>query len=184
MAMGITYSMQWDGKSAGLYAGFIGLIGLLNELLRLNYKSINSLYLKLVKPFAREEEINKVSGLTYYAFGVAITFYFFSWEIANLAIWYLIFGDPIGALFGKMFGKRKINEDKSWIGCLSFYITCLIVTIFYLNITSSSLIQSLIFIITAPLIGAVSEFIVIKDDNLSIPILSASGLTLLELGLL
>ena len=182
--MGITYIMQWDGKSAGLYAGLIGLVGLLNELLRLNNKNINALYLKLVKPFARKEEINKFSGLTYYAFGVAVTFYFFSWDLANLAIWYLIFGDPIGALFGKIFGKRKITENKSWVGCLSFYITCLIVTIIYLNLTESSRQQNIVFIFTAPLIGAVSEFLVIKDDNLSIPIISASGLTLLELGLL
>jgi dolichol kinase len=171
--------MNWDGKTAGSYAAIIGTVGLINEVIRLNFQRANAFYLNLVKNFARIEESNKFSGLTYYAFGVAISFYFFSWEIANLSIWYLIFADPISAFMGNKFGKKMISKNKSYLGCGSFYLVCFIINLVYLNLSDSDLKTNLIFLILSPLVGAISEFIVIKDDNLSIPLISAIGLTIL-----
>ena len=85
----------------------------------------------------------------------------------------------MSAFMGKKYGKTMITKNKSYIGCISFYLVCLTVNLVYLNIVNSDFLNNMFFLLISPLVGAISEFIVIKDDNLSIPIISAIGLTIL-----
>ncbi len=181
MAMGVTYYFSFTGKQAAFVAGGIGILGLLNELLRFKFSKMNQIFLFIVKPFARQEETHSFSGLTYYCFGVALCFYFYPWPIANLAIYYLIFADPIASLCGQIWGQKKIIKNKSIIGSLAFATICFFINIIYLNINDSPLLNNFLFLILSPLVGAISEFLVIKDDNLSIPLISGLGLYLLSL---
>ena len=175
----ITYKMGWNGKEAGLIAGAIGLTGLILELPRFYFPKINQIFLQLTKHIAREEEKNKLSGLTYYCLGVALSFYFFDWHLANLAIFYLIFADPIGSLIGQRFGKKKFIKNKSYAGCLGFFGVCLLINLIYGNYFGVDYILEWRFLFIAAIIGMLSEILVILDDNFSIPVLSSVTLQLI-----
>lgn len=173
-ALLITFYMQWNSIEASLYAGLIGLIGLILETLRLKNDRLNSLFLVLVKDLAREEEKTKYSGLLYYSFGVSITFYFIPWHFAICGILSLIFIDPLAAFFGKLYGKKKISKNKSLVGTLTCFFTGIIIIYVYALSTQSFEI-SILYLLLCGFIAALSEMIVIIDDNLTIPILSSTG---------
>lgn len=180
-ALALTYQMKWNGNEAGIVAGSIGITVLIIELYRIRNEKINKIFFMVAKPFLREQEFKKVSALPYYAIGVSISFLIYEWHIAILSILYLIFADPIAALVGTLFPLRKITSNKSLGGSVSFGVICLVINYIYLSITNVFILESNIFLYTAALCGILSEFIVIKDDNLSIPVISGGLLTLLKL---
>jgi len=179
-ALTLTYQMQWSGKEAGIVAGMIGLFVLGIELIRLRSKAVNTYFLKVAGPFIRTTELTTVSALPYYAIGVSCSFLLYSWGIAVLSILYLIFADPIAALVGTLFKTKKITTNKSIGGSLAFVCVCLCINFIYRNFETSTLLQNSFFFFLSPICGALSEFIVIKDDNLSIPIIAGGLMTLLS----
>lgn len=176
-ALVLTYAMGWNGKEAGIVAGCIGLVVLAIELIRIKNEKVNAVFFKVAKPFLREYEATKVSALPYYAIGVSLSFLFFEWHIAILSILYLIFADPIAALVGTVFPIRKITQNKSLGGSVTFGIVCLVTNIVYYQLTQALVLEKPAFLLVSPLCGVLSEFFVIKDDNLSIPVISGALLT-------
>ena len=173
-ALALTYFMGWNSKEAGIVAGCIGLVVLVIELIRIRNEKVNRSFFKIAKPFLREHEAKKVSALPYYALGVSISFLLFNWDIAILSILYLVFADPIAALVGTLLPLRKITQNKSLGGSLTFGIVCFVVNSFYYQFTQAQILESSLFFLVSPICGVLSEFFVIKDDNLSIPVISGA----------
>ncbi|MCF8060527.1 MAG: phosphatidate cytidylyltransferase [Bacteriovoracaceae bacterium] len=151
------------------------------ELARLNFQKVNNIVMILMGPFMRESERDGLSGFPFYALGAGLSLFFFSEKIAILSILFLIFSDPISSFFGVLLGREKILPNKSLQGSLAGFITCYLVTLFYLNAYEQSSIQALAFALFAGLIGSVSELLsIFVDDNLTIPVFSGFGLTILN----
>lgn len=151
------------------------------EFARLHVKAVNQHVMKLMGPFMRESERNSLSGFPFYALGVGLSLYFFEEKIAILAILFLVFSDPISSFFGVLLGREKILPNKSLQGSLAGFITCYLVTLFYLNAYGENSVQALAFALFAGLIGSVSELLsIFIDDNLTIPVFSGFGLMIIN----
>lgn len=160
----------------------IGGLSFILELLRLRFAQMNEFVIKVMGPFMRESERSSFSGLPFYALGVGLSLLFFSERIAILAIFFLVFADPISSYFGVMFGEDKITPNKSLQGSVAGFVTCFLISLFYGLYYAGPNFSLLAFSCFAGLIGTASELLSeLVDDNLSIPVASGVGLTFLNL---
>lgn len=151
------------------------------EFSRLHFASVNEKVMILMGPFMRESERNGLSGFPFYALGAGLSLHFYSEKIAILSVLFLVFSDPISSFFGVLLGREKILPNKSLQGSLAGFITCYLVTLFYLNAYGENTIQALAFALFAGLVGSLSELLsIFVDDNLTIPVCSGFGLMILN----
>lgn len=159
----------------------VAFLGLTVDLARLRFDAFNELAIKVMKPFMRESEKHSISGLPFYALGVALSLHLFPEKLAILAILFLIFSDPISSLIGILYGREKILPNKSLQGCLAGFATCYVLTMAYGLHYSVASFDLIIFALFAGALGSVSEMVSGRvDDNLAIPVISGLGLTLLN----
>lgn len=160
------------------------------DLVRMNSIKFNNIVMQVFQPIMRESEINRFSGNTYLILGVLLIELFFSKDIVLLTLFFLAFADPCASYFGIKYGKQKIVGNKSLEGFLAAVIICFILTFFFLIAKNGnidivrhklSMGSVLVISIAAAFVGALSELVPIAklDDNLTLPILSATGLFLI-----
>jgi dolichol kinase len=165
-------------------------ITITTDLIRINSVKFNSMVMPFFQTVMRESEINSLSGNTFLIIGVLFIELFFSKDIVLLTLFFLAFADPCASFFGIKYGKHKIIGNKSLEGFIAAVIICFIVTFSFLMFKngaldilrhSLSLIGILMMSIAAAFVGALSELVPIAklDDNLTLPILSATGLFLI-----
>lgn len=160
----------------------IGFLGLFFDFLRLKFQAFNEKVIFFMGAFMRDSEREKLSGFSFYAIGAGLSLYLFDPKIAVLAIFFLIFADPISSYFGVMFGKDKITSNKSIQGCVAGFMVCYLIALFYCLYYVDPSIDIFIFAVFAGLIGCLSEFFsFFIDDNLTIPVISGFGLSALNL---
>ncbi|MBT3583564.1 MAG: hypothetical protein HN509_01550 [Halobacteriovoraceae bacterium] len=160
----------------------LSLASIILEVSRLNIAGLNTLVVKFMGPFMRESELKSFSGFPFYALGSGLALFLFPEKLAVLAIIFLVFGDPISATFGVLYGRDKILPNKSLQGTAAGFISCYLATLFYGLSFGAGGIALLFFAVLAGLLGAFSELISGKiDDNLTIPLISGAGLILLNL---
>jgi dolichol kinase len=166
------------------------LITVTTDLFRINSVKFNSMVLQVFQSIMRESEVNRLSGNTFLIVGVFFIEIFFSRDIVLLALLFLAFADPCASYFGIKYGRQKIVGNKSLEGFLAAVIVCFLITFIFLNANNGTidiirhkLSLSSIFILSfaSAMIGALSEIVPIGklDDNLTLPILSATGLFLI-----
>ena len=151
------------------------------DLIRFGQPVAQKIVLKILGPFMRRSELENCTGLPVEALGVAVTLVLYREPIAILATLFLVFADPIAALVGVQFGKDKIIKNKSVQGSLAAFFVCTFITILFGQAFGIIGFRLIIFSVLAGIIGALSEICSFKiDDNLTIPILSGLGLTVLN----
>jgi len=158
------------------------------EALRLGWPWFNRTIEKTMGNIMREGEQRRISGIAYYLLGCLISGIIFPREIANLAILFLAFGDPVASLCGVIFGKRRLPDgwevpEKSWEGSLGCFLVCFLITLnmsFYMPRTVElEIMQRLAFCILGGLGAALGELIPLRtDDNLALPVVSGAFLWL------
>lgn len=160
----------------------IAVAGFAADFIRNRIPAFNSLVIKLMGPLMRRSEREGVSGLPFYALGVSLSLFFYPRDIAIVSSMFLVFSDPLSSFFGVLYGKDKILPNKSLQGAVAGFFTCYLITLFYAMNSSTLGTHILVFSIIAGVIGAASELISAFniDDNLTIPVLSGLGLTLLN----
>ncbi len=160
----------------------IALAGFIFDLVRKKAPALNKIVLKVMGPLMRRSEREGMTGLPFYALGCSISLFFFQRDIALMSCMFLIFADPISSFFGVLYGKDKLLPNKSLQGAVAGFFTCYLICLFYLVNTATIGTHLLIFSIIAGLIGALSELISAFniDDNLTIPVISGLGMTLLN----
>jgi diacylglycerol kinase (CTP) len=160
----------------------IAAAGFLLDITRRKNAALNSIFLKSMGPLMRRSEREGFTGLPFYALGCSLSLYFYQRDIAILSIMFLIYSDPISSFFGVLYGKDKILPNKSLQGAVAGFFTCYLISLFYLINTSTIGTHLLTFSIISGVIGAASELISAFniDDNLTIPVVSGLGMTLLN----
>lgn len=160
----------------------IALAGFTIDLVRNKVPAINKLVIKFMGPLMRRSEKDGVSGLPFYALGVSLSLFFYSRDIAIVSIMFLVFSDPLSSFFGILYGKDKILPNKSLQGAVAGFFTCYLITLFYAMNTSALGTHLLLFAIISGVIGSASELVSAFniDDNLTIPVISGLGMTLLN----
>lgn len=134
--------------------------------------------------------------------GYGLVFYAISWTIlalilfddrlvASIAIVAMSYGDGVGGLIGKHYGKRKLWKNKSWVGtaavCIGTFLATLTVIAFYtylngympwLNVFPYTIPEALgLAALVGLFVGTVELFSPGEYDNLIVPFLTA-GLVL------
>lgn len=160
----------------------IALAGFVGDIARARFPALNKIVLTVMGPLMRRSERDGMSGLPFYALGVSLALFFYKRDIAILSIMFLVFSDPLSSFFGVLYGKDKIMPNKSLQGAVAGFFTCYLITLFYAMNTSTVGTHLLIFSVAAGVIGALSELVSAfnVDDNLTIPVLSGLGMTLLN----
>nr|WP_321498022.1 CTP--2,3-di-O-geranylgeranyl-sn-glycero-1-phosphate cytidyltransferase [uncultured Methanolobus sp.] len=115
----------------------------------------------------RQKEKSAIGSYVYFTIGALIAVSVFSKNIAFAAILMTTFGDMSAALIGKRFGKIRISNGKSLEGCIAEFIVDLTIAVLLIEDPFISLIMAF----TATYVE--TTFVKI-DDNLAIPIFSAS----------
>lgn len=146
----------------------VGIVGL--DFLRLRVKRLNEGFTRGFRILLRQEEVSKFNSSSYYIVGAFVSCLLFSKPIFIIAILCLAFGDPIAALVGQLYGKKKIFPNASEAGCLACFVTCFIVTatcvFFFGNITN----HPFLFALAGGFAGLIAELLPTKiDDNFVIP---------------
>ena len=173
---------QQDQQFWGFLVLGIALAGFVLDIARARYPKINHFVIKFAGPLMRRSEKDGMSGLPFYALGVSLSLFFYNRDIAILSVMFLVFSDPLSSFFGVLYGKDKILPNKSLQGAVAGFFTCYLITLFYTmnHVTLGN--HILIFAVVAGLIGALSELVSAfnVDDNLTIPVLSGLGMTVLN----
>lgn len=161
---------------------FLAVAGFATDFTRRKYPGLNKIVIKFMGPLMRRSEREGLSGFPFYALGCSLSLFFYQKDIAILSIMFLIYSDPISSFFGVLYGKDKILPNKSLQGAVAGFFTCYLICLFYLINTSTIGTHLLTFAIIAGLVGAASELISAFniDDNLTIPVVSGLGMTLLN----
>ena len=111
-----------------------------------------------------------------------MSLFLFPEKLALLSIFFLVFSDPVSSFFGIKYGKDKILKNKSLQGSVAGFCVCYLISLIYCLVHSQAGISILGFSLLAGVIGSLSELLsVYIDDNLTIPVASGAGLTLLNL---
>ncbi len=143
--------------------------------------AVNEWAIHAFKPIMRQSEVKKLAGTTYLLSGVLLIYLIFPRPIVALTLLFLAFADPIASYFGILYGKDKIFGHKSIQGFMAAFFVCAIVCFLFLLSNNYFMDRLLVISLFAGLIGAFAELIPIGklDDNLTLPVMSAIGLTVL-----
>ncbi len=151
------------------------------DFLRHKNAALNDWAIHAFKPIMRQSEVKKLAGTTFLLTGVLIVDLFFPRPIVSLTLLFLAFADPIASYFGILYGKDKIFGHKSIQGFMAAFFVCAAVTYVFLNYHNYLMDRLIIVSLFAGLVGAFAELVPIGklDDNLTLPLISAVGLTVL-----
>jgi len=131
------------------------------ERIRLDYRpKIANLFDGL---FRKHEKTN-ISGAVYLVISCIIAFSAFDYWVAFLALFMTVFGDLSAAIFGTLFGKKKIYGNNTVIGTLAGFVTNLAVGFLIMP-------EFILLIVPMAITASFVEFITIRlDDNLTVPL--------------
>jgi len=179
--LGITliYGVLFDHLTAVHIIGTAACCFFIFEHARIRYPEYNASFTKIAKPFLRAEEHLKESALLPFIVGVFLTILSFPKSIALASILVLSFCDPLAAIFGILFSKKKNKAGKSFEGSLAFFISSFLCIFLFFHFTRTQI--NYISLISVCLIFSIVITFVERlpsklDDNLIIPI--ASGFIL------
>ena len=184
-SVGLFFFMRSEPGEQQFWAFLVlgmALSGFVLDIVRSRSKMVNHMVLTVAGPLMRRSEREGMSGLPFYALGVSLSLFFYNRDIAVLSVMFLVFSDPLSSFFGVLYGKDKIMPNKSLQGAVAGFFTCYLITLFYTmnHVTLGN--HMLVFAVVAGLIGALSELVSAfnVDDNLTIPVLSGLGMTVLN----
>ncbi len=135
-------------------------------------------------------------GLVYYAISWTIlAFLLFDHRaVAAVAIVAMSYGDGVGGMIGKAFGRRMIWRSKTLEGTLAVFLTTVAATLavleFYTILSNNGILvmeaisltyMALVAVITGAFVAVVELFTPGEYDNLVVPLSTAALLTLLGL---
>jgi dolichol kinase len=156
------------------------------ELLRRRAPALNRVLMAVFSSVAHPHEHHRVNSATWYASAMLILSLIGSKPACVVAVAVLGFGDPVAALVGRRFGRIKLLHGRTLEGSLAFVAAAGLGSVVALAISHGELGLGAILAMSGAgaLVGAVAEAVAKRiDDNLLIPITSASAAILAGLAL-
>ncbi|MNL03751.1 Cytidylyltransferase family protein [compost metagenome] len=151
------------------------------DFLRQKNAALNDWAVHAFKPIMRQSEVKKLAGTTYLLSGVLLVDLVFQRPVVGLTLLFLAFADPIASYFGILYGKDKIFGHKSIQGFMAAFFVCAALTFAFLLYHNYMTDRLIVVSMLAGLVGAFAELIPVGklDDNLTLPVMSAIGLSVL-----
>ncbi len=149
----------------------LSILSLSLDALRLSSQGVNAWFVNRYGHYLKEEERRGLTGLGPFILSSALTILFFPGPIALAALFFLSLGDLSASLVGRRWGVPRI-AGKSLEGTGACFVTCLIIGIIGLPL-KLALLGALAAALTELLSG-----LALIDDNLSIPLVAGTVMTL------
>lgn len=150
--------------------GAVALFFLLGDLFRQFIPGVNRLAEKIFKGIIRQEERREVASTTYYVVGCWIAILTFPRLIASIAVLLLVVGDTSAKIIRRVKGRYFTLE-----AILGNFIICFLVAWLIFKVAE---IPNPIVLSFLGALGASTAEMIPRIDNLAIPILSGTLMTL------
>ncbi len=124
-------------------------------------------------PYRKTEE-SRISSIVIFLFAVLLVLWFFSVEIASLAILFVVFGDLLAWCIGVTVGGRGFLS-KTWSGTTACFMTCITLAVLFYSLGLVTLPVGVLGAVTASAIEAAP----LHEDNFVIPVASAIVMAIL-----
>jgi dolichol kinase len=172
LAVAIAYGLFFTHAEAVYLLGTIACIAYLFDKVRIAYPEIAQRVQGLTNFFLRAEEKLAESSMIPYIIAILLTIISFPKPLALIAISTLALGDPIAAIVGIRWGKRRWVPNKTLEGSLAFWVSALFCSLFVLIRIAGvpwPAALGLSFLLASAV--TVFEMLPVKlDDNLTIPL--------------
>jgi dolichol kinase len=152
------------------------VIAVIIDVARFRVTAVERLFARYFAPLLRSHEIDRITGATTLALGVAVVVLLFPKNFAIAGLLYAGLGDAAGALVGRSYGRHRFPWGKSLEGSIAFFCVAIIVGWLVPGIGFRPALLAALAV--TPIEAAPLSF----DDNLIIPICGAAatwGATLL-----
>lgn len=157
----------------GLLAGVVLLL-LLVDVARLAFPWMNLLFFRFFRVLASPREAGGVASSTWYMAGILVVVTLFPLSLAVPAVLVLALADPAASYLGRRFGRVRVGTG-SLEGMAVFLVVAMAVLLPFVPPGPA---------LAAALVAAMVEVIPWRlDDNLTIPVATASTLWLLGAGI-
>lgn len=170
-----------------LVAGSVALLAWTIEVTRRIWPAVNDAAMKVWGKTAHPHELTQLNSGTWIVTAMFIIALLYGNIEACVGVVVCGFGDPAAALIGRKFGRLHIAGGRTLEGTTAFVVvggaaTWLLLALYLPHISAS---QGAVIAVLAALCGALAELFAPVDDNLSIPVVSATAgwLTMAAMGL-
>jgi dolichol kinase len=137
--------------------------------------------MRVLGPIAHPHEWHKVNSATWFVTALLLLATLSPLRSAALGCAVLALGDPAAALVGRRWGRLKIAQNRTLEGALAFVAVGTLVSLAVLQAVPGAPASPLLLALTAGVVGALTELYSGRvDDNLSIPVVTAVAVTLVE----
>jgi dolichol kinase len=148
---------------------------LITEVLRLKTVFFGRLVAMVFGPFMRDHERKSLTGAAYIFISGTIALFLFPKNVAFTALSFVFLGDAAAALVGIPYGRIRVGK-KSVEGTLACFASCIVIWYLFPRVPFG---QGMLCAILTSLL----EFLPLPiDDNLIVPLVTGTVLTILSLG--
>ncbi len=150
------------------------------EILRRRSPALNARLMKAFGPVAHAHEHTQVNSSTWYVTALLLLALFAPRLSAEIALVVLGFADPLAGIVGRRFGRTRIRAGRSLEGSLAFVAAGTLAGLGAAAIFHTLPFGSMLALAAVgAVVGAVAEVVSTRlDDNFSIPVTAALGVTL------
>lgn len=159
--VGCSYALDVGMCVTGLLLGIIGIV----YIKYMHPKNYQALFGPLLRPHEREHAL---PGAFYFLLGTLLVLFLVPLDTARYAVLCLSYADPAAAWIGRTAPCRKLHDGASVGGCLACFGTACIVGAFTLSRGAAS-------ILVGAIVCTIAEALPFGNDNLLIPLLTATG---------
>ncbi len=163
-------------KSLLIFVGVLLVISLALDGMRFISSTFNRRYLAL-KSLAKEKELKRLSGYTFFLASAFVLFGFFPKEIAVVSLSFFIIGDVFAPL-GLVFMTKETIKGKTIGGAMLIFLLCFVAGIFLKSLAGLGLSLNIV-IVTALSTAVLDQLSFLLDDNILVPIGTAVILSLI-----
>ncbi len=159
-----------------LMGGFLSVFIFLEVIRKFKPKMNDFMVDKLFGMISRPHEKHKINGSTNYLIAMFLLVVFFDKPVVLMSVLILGFADPAASVVGKLWGRRKLFREKSFIGTGAFLATSMTVCLTYMTLAvpAFSFAYALLVAAVVSVVATVTELLSTRlDDNLTIPLSAA-----------
>jgi len=154
-------------QTGRLVLAAIALVIVSADVLRLHFTAFKDIFVLAFGSFLRRHEFLSLTGATYLILSAVVCSILFPKILTIAACSFLLVGDSVAAMLGQSIGRVRIFGNKTLVGSLGFFGSCLVVVMLIPELRFE---VGLAGAIAATLIEALP---IPVDDNFSVPLVSA-----------
>lgn len=154
-----------------LILGGIVAFLILFEIIRFSFKPVNTRLFDLLGSVFRHQEKTHLLRATYFFTGIVLSVFFFRMDVALLCILFTSLGDSAASLIGQTYGQK----EKSVYGSTAFFLLSIMFGSLFVLFFDITWLQ----LVLGAFAGALAEFWLPLDDDLTVPLVSGFVMSLL-----